>query len=53
DRQPEQAARTLVHRGFDNIFVLSGGLTAFARGGFHDFVEGDAEALSPVAAPAS
>ncbi|CAM9279493.1 unnamed protein product, partial [Ectocarpus sp. 12 AP-2014] len=48
------AARTLIHRGFDNIFVLSGGLVAFAREGFQSFVEGNVEALPPPPpAPAS
>ncbi|CAM9727462.1 unnamed protein product, partial [Choristocarpus tenellus] len=40
-----QAATTLIHRGFDNIFVLSGGLTGFARA-FPAFVEGKIK-LSP------
>lgn len=42
----------MIHRGFDNIFVLSGGLVAFVREGFQTFVEGNIEALPPPA-PAS
>lgn len=42
-----QAARTLNHRGFDNVFVLSGGLVAFARS-FYSFIEGDVAALRPM-----
>eukprot|EP00903_Cladosiphon_okamuranus_P010426 g9862.t1 len=52
DAEACHAARTLIHRGFDNVFVLSGGLVAFARGGYHCFVEGDIEALPP-SAPAA
>ncbi|KAG5189748.1 Rhodanese-like domain-containing protein [Tribonema minus] len=34
-----QAAQTLLHRGFDNVYVLSGGLQAFTH--LHpDFIEG-------------
>lgn len=46
-----QAARTLIHRGFDNVFVLSGGVVAFARH-THSFVEGDVAALPTVTVPA-
>lgn len=43
-----QAATTLIHRGFDNVFVLSTGIVGFARS-FSAFVEGDVHALPPVA----
>lgn len=39
-----QAATTLIHRGFDNVFVLSKGIVGFARD-FKPFVEGDINAL--------
>ncbi|CAN0249162.1 unnamed protein product, partial [Pylaiella littoralis] len=47
------AARTFIQRGFDNVFVLSGGLVAFARAGFHCFVEGNTEPLQLPAASTS
>eukprot|EP00752_Nemacystus_decipiens_P008894 g7939.t1 len=53
DAEACQAARTLIHRGFDNVFVLSGGLVAFARGGYRCFVEGDVETLPPLAPAAA
>lgn len=44
NRQNRQAATILIHRGFDNVFVLSGGIIAFARI-FSSYVEGDTDAL--------
>lgn len=39
------AAQTLVHRGFENVYVLDGGIEAFARH-FPAYVEGDVDGLA-------
>lgn len=48
ERLAAAAAHQLVHRGFENVFVLSRGIVAFAEH-FAPYVEGDVSTLKPTA----